>query len=97
MKTKAFITGIAALLLATGAHAVEYNCGENTVQIDREESKVTHGTVTRQGHPGSLYSASVTIKVDASKSVDQRFPVIRYDVEKDKLTVNGKRCKGPNR
>jgi hypothetical protein len=85
MKTQALITGIAALLLATGtAHAIEYECGDDTtVYVQKETLHITH-------EPGE--EATVVIKVQTDY-MTKRYPIVRYDIEKNTLTVNGKRCR----
>jgi len=85
---KTLLTGIAVLFLATGtAHAIEYECGANTtVYVQKGTLHVTHEPTTE---------ASVVIRVETSSSNGKRWPIVRYDIEKEKLTVNGQRCKGP--
>jgi hypothetical protein len=87
---KALLFSIAALFLAMGAaHAIEYDCGgDTTVRITQDWDKVTHDpTVT----------TTTLIRIESTrKSTKKRQPVIHYDIEKKKLTVNGKFCKGPN-
>jgi hypothetical protein len=89
MIKKLLLTSVAALFLATGAaHATdtEYKCGpDTTVYVSRETLHIVH-------EPGE--EATVVIKVQRGYST-KRYPIVRYDVEKDKLTVNGKPCKEP--
>jgi hypothetical protein len=83
MKTVPFIAGIAALLLVTGtAHAIEYECGVDTIRVMRED----------QPHAKTV---STLIRIE-SPYRKGKGPVIRYDVEKNTLIVDGKPCKGPN-
>jgi hypothetical protein len=99
-----FLTGVAALLLATGtAHAkdVDMCFGPNATEIPctqlGDEFTCDDGPDTvriRHDHLLSdLSSHTITIQtplMTARKS--KRYPIIRYDVETGKLTMNGKRC-----
>jgi hypothetical protein len=86
MKTRALITSIAALFLATGAaHAVEFNCGaDTTVYVQKETLHITH-------KPGE--EATVNIKVQIGYGAGKRYPIVQYDIQKEKLMVNGRLCK----
>ena len=90
MKTRTFTAGI-VLFLATGtAHAIEYECGDDiTARITQDWSKVTHDpTVT----------TTTLIRVESARqSTKKRQPIVQYDIDKEKLTVNGKRCQGPEK
>ena len=68
------------MLLATGtAHATKYECGP-------------HDEVWVVKEPSMSGTASVVVRIEAGKG--KRWPIVQYDVAKDKLTANGKRCKG---
>jgi hypothetical protein len=83
---KTLLTGIAVLFLATGtAHAIEYDCGDNTtVRIVQDYDKIVHGPTT----------TTTLIRIESTK---KRQPVVHYDIKKEKLTINGKRCKRPDK
>jgi hypothetical protein len=83
MKTCALIAGIAMLLATGAAHAIEYDCGLDTVRILREPE------------PHNDFISTV-IRIEG-KLRNRKGPVVRYDVQKDKLTVDGKRCKGSDK
>ena len=76
---------VLAFIWQTYAHAndVGYKCGGTTVQVSRDTLHIVH-------EPGA--EATVNIKVQTDYS-SKRFPVVRYEIEKDELTVNGKHCK----
>jgi hypothetical protein len=91
MKARALITGVAALFLVIGAaHAQyenygdEYDCGPayDTVWVRRQKT----GSDT----------STVTIKVESRDYRNRNktpYPTVRYNVQKDILTLNGKRCR----
>jgi len=103
---KLLLVGVAALLLATGrAHAkdVDMCVGSNATEIPCAElgnefmcSKSDLDTVyIRLDHLLSDLSATtITIQTPLRQSRNgKRYPVIHYDLETGKLTLNGKRCK----
>jgi hypothetical protein len=103
---KLFLTSIAALLLATGtAHAkdVDLCLGPNATEIPCAElgnefvcGKSDIDTVyIRTDHLLSDLSAhTITVQTPLRQSRNgKRYPVIRYDVETGKLTLNGKQCR----
>jgi hypothetical protein len=98
---KLLLAGVAALLLATGtAHAEEefelypggqkpiqsWQCGSGEV-LDEIDLNVEHLLSDLARH-------TITIDVALRQSRNgKRYPVIRYDMETGKLTLNGKRCR----
>ena len=56
---------------------------DTTVYVQKETLHITH-------EPGE--EATVVIKVQTDY-MTKRYPIVRYDIEKNTLTVNGKRCR----
>jgi len=87
---KIFLTGIAALLLATGAvHAAEgdFNC-------DQLPKYYLGGHLSRER---TTKDATLNFSVGFSNNRERSLPsdtiVIRYNVRTGKLWINGKQCK----
>jgi hypothetical protein len=106
MKIHALIIGIAALFIATGtvnAEKVDMCLGPSATEIPCSElgreymcGKSDIDTVyVRTDHLLSDLSAqTITVQTPLRQSRNgKRYPVIRYDFETGKLTLNGKRCK----
>jgi hypothetical protein len=101
---KALLTSVAALFLATGtAHAedddtcVRPNLTESSCSKDGDQYKCDNDFDTvyiRHDHLLSdLSSHTITIYTPLMTSrKSKRYPVIRYDVQIGKLTMNGKQC-----
>ena len=97
--SRAIMTGIAALFLATGtAHAedddkydpgVEYDCGSPHDQVWVKHEHVASSTIRR----------TITIESDSfggrydTHNKRTPYPVIRYNMETQTLALNGKRCR----
>jgi hypothetical protein len=85
----ALLAGIAALSLAIGtAHAehdeergTEYDCSSNFDKVWWRMYRETYGVAGR------------TITIHSAKDRTGRFPIVRFDVKTDTLTLNGKRCR----
>ena len=102
---KLLLTSVAALFLATGtAHAkddntcvkpniIESSCSTDGDQYDCDNE--FDSVYIRNDHRLSdLSSHTITIYTPLGRSRDsKRYPVVRYDVETGKLTMNGKRCR----
>ena len=106
MKQHTLLAGVAALLLSAGAaHAkdVDLCLGPNATEIPCAElgnefvcGKSDIDTVyIRTDHLLSDLSAhTITVQTPLRQSRNgKRYPVIRYDVETGKLTLNGKQCR----
>jgi len=101
---KVLLTGIAALLLsAAAAHGAEeeelYPGGQKPIQPwqcgAQSESEVFDEIELNVEHLLSdMARHTITIDVALRQSrKGKRYPVITYDMETGKLTLNGKRCK----
>jgi hypothetical protein len=103
-RPRVMLAGVAVLLLVTGRahakdvdmcagpHATEIPCtelGDEFMCDDLDTVYIRHDHLL-----SDLSSHTITIHtplMTARKS--KRYPVIRYDVQTGKLTMNGKRCK----
>ena len=104
---KLFLTSIAALFLTTGAaHATcavdadqdptKFPCNEAELgdEYTCDGSDVDTVYMRHDHLLSDLSSHSITVRtplMTARKS--KRYPVVRYDIQTHKLTLNGKRCR----
>ena len=88
-----FLSGVAALLLATGAAQAREKLlpGERVFECGSDYDEVT----IRQEHLASdisrTFIAIESYNMTARKKT--RYPVVRYDLHTHRLTLNGKRCR----
>jgi hypothetical protein len=103
---KLLLTGIAALFLVTGAAharnanmcigplATEIPCAELGDEFMCGKSDIDTVYIRGDHLLSDLSSHTITVVTPLRQSRNgKRYPVIRYDFETGKLTLNGKRCK----
>lgn len=88
MRTKLFLTSIAAWLLATGAASAEIK-SERGFDCGRVDGGFSIEKTTKD--------ATLMLEVNFSDNRERHLPsediVIRYNMRTDKLWINGKQCK----
>jgi hypothetical protein len=85
------LTGVAALFLATGAahaededYGTKYDCG----------SVPDYVWVKRKRTASNMWATVITIEhFNLHNRKGKRYPIVRYDVQKDTIALNGKRCR----
>src|SRR5262249_36382909 len=100
------LAGVAALFLATGtAHAkdadmcvgpdaTEIPCAELGNEFMCDKSDIDTVYIRHNHLLSDLSSHTITIQTPLRTArKGKRYPVIRYDVETGKLTLNGKQCR----
>jgi hypothetical protein len=103
---KLLLSGIAALFLATGAtharnadmcigpSATEIPCAELGNEFMCGKSDIDAVYIRTDHLLSDLSAHTITVQTPLRQSRNgKRYPVIRYDFETGKLTLNGKRCK----
>ena len=103
MKTPVkFLIGVAALFLATGtAHAADdektnrdfgttYECRAGT---DLDDISIKHEHILSSESRTTITIQSLTGGHRYKDGKTERYPTIRYDIQTDKLTLNGKPCR----
>ena len=93
MRSRALITGI-AMFLATGtAHAQEKRIFECEKIVDRYSPQADVGNAVTVTHEHISDSELYKIDITAFHHRKKAPLVVTFDVEKEKLKVNGKPCK----
>jgi hypothetical protein len=106
MRSAILIAGIASLLLATGRahakdvdmcvgpHGTEIPCAELGNEFMCGKSDIDTVFIRTDHLLSDLSSHTITVQTPLRQSRNgKRYPVIRYDVETGKLTLNGKQCR----
>lgn len=107
MRSAVLIAGVAALSvlytsaahakdvdMCVGPHATEIPCAELGNEFICRKSDLDTVYIRTDHLLSDLSSHTITIQTPLRQSRNgKRYPVIRYDVETGKLTLNGKQCR----
>jgi hypothetical protein len=92
MKTCVLIAGVVMLLATGAAHATDYHDEDKG---DEYACGPSYDTVwIKRG--GTTHEWEWTITINSANyhaRKGERYPIVRYDAQKDALTLNGKRCR----